>query len=144
MNRPKIKPRTEPDAAAHAAVYAIEAGLEKLVAAMGATRDAVALKGAEAKPLTGKNQRITFVPGRILGFAVHETAGSNAVITMRDGSAAAIRILDGEGGQVVVPISLAPGESAREWWGPGGVAVTAGVYLEVTGEVEGSIFVGTD
>lgn len=132
MNRPKIKPRPEPDANAHAAVYAIEAGLEKLVAAMGATRDAVALKGAEAKPLTGANQRVTTSSTRLMGFALHETSSFDP---------AALTIRNGEGGDVLMVVSLGPSESAREWFGPGGIAAGAGVSLEVTGGLEGSIFV---
>jgi hypothetical protein len=132
MKKPS-RTRPAPDATLEAAVYSIEGGLERLRAEMGATREAVQLRGAEAKPLTGQTQRMTFAPGRILGFAVLATDPSGAVL----------RIRDGEGGTSLVPLSLAAGESAREWWGPAGVATTAGVYVElVSGSVEGTIFVG--
>lgn len=129
----KRKPAHEPDATLHAAVYAIESGLEALTASMTATRDAVSLKGAEAKQLTGSNQRITTSSTRLMGFAVHETT---------DGASAELLIRNGDGGDVLMVVSLYASESAREWFGPGGIALTAGVSVEVAGGIEGSIFVG--
>lgn len=126
--------KQHPDATVLALVHAIEANGERLVAEMAATRGAVELRGALTVPLTGASQRITYAPSRILGFALLESSG---------GAGAIVRLRDGDAGDLIVPVSLAAGESAREWWGPGGVSTTAGIYLEVvSGAVVGSIFVG--
>lgn len=126
------KPTAAVDAREAALVYTIEAGLERLRAEMAGTRNAVELRGAEAKPLTGSNQQITTSPTRILGFAIHETSGLNPATVM---------LYDSATGDLIAPVSLTASESAREWWGPGGVAATTSLYAVVSGTVEGSIFV---
>ena len=48
-------------------------------------------------------------------------------------------------GEVLVPITLAANESARDWFGPGGIHVD-GLFIDVTlGDVDGAVFLrGTD
>lgn len=125
-------PKASVDAREAALVYSIEAGFERLTAEMASTRNAVTLRGAEAKPLTGAAQLVTVSACRLLGFAIRETVGI----------AASLLVYDGDGGELVAPIALAAGESAREWWGPGGVGLTRGAYVTVTGSIEGTLFVG--
>jgi hypothetical protein len=72
--------------------------------------------------------------GLIAGFNLHETSGENPAF---------VRIHDG--GDVNAPtmlfISLAPGESTRDWYFPGGLKFRYGVYVEiVTGTIEGVMY----
>jgi hypothetical protein len=69
----------------------------------------------------------------LMGLTVAETTGiAGAVVRIRDGTSAA--------GGVVEVVRLAPGESARDWYGPQGRRITNGIYLEVvSGSVEGVV-----
>ena len=72
--------------------------------------------------------------GLIAGFNLHETSNENPAF---------VRIHDG--GDVNAPtmlfISLAPGESTRDWYFPGGLKFRYGVYVEiVTGTIEGVMY----
>jgi hypothetical protein len=73
----------------------------------------------------GNNQQVmTGQAGlRLLGFTVHETTGvSPALVYVRQGvntSALPLAI-----------VSLAPGESVREWYGPDGLVATAGIFFQ--------------
>lgn len=72
---------------------------------------------------------------RLGGFAVRESAATAAPATviLRHGTA--------DTDTMLVPIELAAGESAREWYGPGGIEVPNGVFIEVAaGEVDVVLF----
>lgn len=94
---------------AHAAATAVDAGDE------AATDEAIA--GAAANT-------------RLIGFSVRETTGTaGAVFNIRHGTSNA--------GAILVSVSLGVNESAREWYGPDGIAAASGIWLErVTGQVE--------
>lgn len=60
---------------------------------------------------------------RLIGFSSRETIGSGgAVFNLRHGTSNA--------GALLVTVSLGPGESAREWYGPDGLAAASGIWLE--------------
>lgn len=72
-------------------------------------------------------------PTRLLGWSFSEEAGAAAKIILRDGN--------GTGARVIAVISLASGESNREWFGPDGIQVSTGIYVDRTaGTTLGAIY----
>lgn len=72
--------------------------------------------------------------GLIAGFNLHETTGTDR---------AYVRIHDGRdtSAPIMLHISLAPGESTRDWYFPGGLKFKMGLYVEVvTGAIEGVVY----
>lgn len=110
--------------------------VEKLVQERAA-KDGIRLRGALAKPVgiaSGATATPTFVPGAFLGAALSETTGVNpATLTLTD------RVT----GDLIMPYTLAPNESARDWFGPVGIAYTTGLSVAYTGSVSGVIFLHT-
>lgn len=66
------------------------------------------------------------------GFSLRETAGSTAVVRIRDSGVV--------GGTILDTVAFTANASVREWYGNGGIHVRGGLYVEiVSGTVEGSI-----
>ena len=117
-----------------AMALALEHGLDSISAELGRSRNAVPLSGAEYRSMVssgGAGVRVMSSPGRIAGFSVRETTGAGpALIKLHDGADV--------GGDLVMTISLVAGESARDWFWPGGISLTYGLFVEVvTGAIEG-------
>lgn len=104
-------------------------------------------QGAHAYPLTDPNHGITAItaPGgaqattvanTLTGYAIRETTGSaGATVILRDG--------DGTDGREIIGITLAAGESTRDWFGAG-ISIIDGLYVDVTdGQIAGAVFLGT-
>lgn len=91
---------------------------------------------AQAVALTGSDQTVKSDAAIYRGFALRETSGSaTATVRIYDGTSASGTLLDS--------VQLAAGESAREWYGDGGIKATTGIYVDVvSGAVEGSLRVG--
>lgn len=71
----------------------------------------------------------------LMGFSFAETASAPgaAKLYIRDGTSSA--------GAVVAVITLGPSESVREWFGPTGIKISSGVWLDMSsGTVEGSVW----
>lgn len=82
---------------------------------------------------TGGTVRASVSAGSLVGWALHNTGVAPAQVNLRDGNDA--------GGTLIAPITLNPGESTRDSWGPGGIAFTSGLFVElVTGTFEGAVF----
>lgn len=87
---------------AHVAATAVDAGAE------ATTDEAIAAAAAGT---------------RLIGFSARETTGSAvAVFNLRHGTSNA--------GALLVSVSLGKSESAREWYGPDGLAAASGIWLE--------------
>jgi len=74
---------------------------------------------------------------RLLGWSFREDAGTPAVAT--------VRLFDGldNTGTLIAAIELAESGSDHEWYGPQGVWVKVGVFVEkVAGTSEGSVYTG--
>jgi len=117
-----------------AMALALEHGLDAISAELGRSRNAVPLSGAEYRSLvasSGIGVRVMSSPGRIAGFSVRETtAAAPALVKLRDGADI--------NGDLVMTISLSAGESARDWFWPGGISLTYGLFVEVAaGAIEG-------
>lgn len=92
---------------------------------------------ASSYPLSGASQALVTAPGRYVGFSIRETTGAaTAVVRLWDNASAA-------SGTSLEEISLAAGESAREYYGDGGIRTTFGVYVQiVSGAIVGSVRAG--
>lgn len=115
---------------------ALDVPLQELRAALSQTKGAVVLQGAEVRsvPATTTGRRISTSAGRLMGWALRETAGAPATVYLRDGRDA--------GGEIVVPLQLAANESTRDYFA-GGLSLVDSLYLDVVaGSVEGAVFVG--
>jgi hypothetical protein len=111
--------------------------VDRLRASMTHSSLAVALQAAEVRQVqTGaKDSIVSTSAGRLVGWALRETAGATATAYLRDGVDA--------GGDIIVPISLSANESTRDVYIPGGLSFGRGLYLDVvTGSVEGSVWLG--
>lgn len=73
---------------------------------------------------------------KLFGYSVKETTGS---------STAELDIYNGAdtGGLLVIPIPLAGGQAAEDWFGPQGITLNVGILGHVTsGSITGSLFIG--
>ena len=117
--------------------YSLEAGLDRVVAELQATRAGVKLRGVEPRALlVGSSTRVSTSAGRLMGWLVAETTGTaTAKIRLHDGADA--------NADLVGTITLAAGESARDFLGPQGIGLTYGLFVElVSGAVEGTLLLG--
>jgi hypothetical protein len=86
--------------------------------------------------LNGSSQSISGTSKDYRGFTIRETANSTAVVVIYDNASAA-------SGTVLEEISLAAGESAREFYAEGGIPTVNGIYVSiVSGTVAGSVRTG--
>lgn len=117
----------------------IEAGFSKLQSEIAATRSAVRLRGVEPRPAvtaSGASARVATSPTRLMGFMLCESTGA---------APAKVRLWDGAdtSGELVGAVSLVAGGNAREFFGPQGVGLSQGLFVEVvTGAVEGTMLLG--
>lgn len=92
-------------------------------------RDSILNTGAlRVRPVVGRalaaSTQLVNMGGRLRGWAVRETTGSNGcVIELYDGNSSA--------GQLVVPVGVGNGASGSVWFGDDGVDIESGVYVNV-------------
>lgn len=93
--------------------------------------------GAESRIIAGgQSGRLSNSPGRLAGYALRETAGAAAVVRLLDGPDA--------NGDMLLSLSLAANESTRDWYLPGGISFTQGLFVVVvSGAIEGNVYLGT-
>lgn len=71
--------------------------------------------------------------GALAGFSFRETAGNTAILRLRDGNSTS--------GDIIVTLSLAASESARDWFTLPGITYKYGIYIEVlAGAIEGALY----
>lgn len=114
--------------------------LENLRVDLSESFQGVVLRGARPVPVNGQHNRPTNSPGALVGYALRNLSYEDAAV---------VRVLFRDGtddtGEVILPLTLEPGESARDWFGPGGINLAYGLFLSIDGDVEGSVFLrGTD
>lgn len=97
------------------------------------TQRGVDAQGARTVTVTG-SKAASSVSNVVAGYALRETTGTDtATVILRDGPDAA--------GDELVPITLAAGESVRDWFGERGPSFVDGVFVDVTsGSVAGALF----
>lgn len=112
--------------------------LENLRIDVAETVSGVLLRGARPVPVgitEGGTKYVTNSPGAMVGFALTNEANDTTTT---------VRVLfhDGKGADadVILKVSLAPGESCRDWFGPGGINLVSGLYVDYDGPISGSVF----
>lgn len=140
MTMPKKAPKPDRfEQLINAVALTVESGFTKVQSELAATRAAVRLRGVEPRPVVtgaGGSARVTTSPTRLMGFLLCEATGA---------APAKIRLWDGAdtSGEPVGAIALAAGANAREFFGPQGIGLTQGLFVEVvTGLVEGTVLIG--
>jgi len=89
------------------------------------------------RPVSAAGGILVIGVGALGGFSFRETAGSTAVIRLRDGNSTA--------GDLISTIGLAANESIRDWFALPGVTYKYGLYIEVvTGTIEGALYLVED
>lgn len=113
--------------------------LTELRVSVTETLAGIPLRGARpvAVGITGgATKRPTTSAGAIVGFALRNRSAvtdANVTVYLHDGPDA--------DGDVLLPITLAPGESVRDWFGPGGIHIgAAGLYVDADGDFDGCLF----
>lgn len=109
---------------------------EELAVRQAQSLNGVLLRGARPVPVglsAGGTTRPATSDGSLVGFALRETTGAaSATVELREQDPA---------GALLVPITLTAGSSVREWFAPGGVNFSNGLYVVVvSGSVDGSVF----
>ena len=123
--------------------------LENLRVDVAESLNGVILRGARYVTVgtaglgTGATQKPASAPGSLAGFAFRNldlTSGVNTHVIIRDG----------KNGETILTVALVNGESARDWFGPGGISFQHGLWLDFVREdagvaaVEGSVFLRGD
>lgn len=101
----------------------------------------IMLRAARPVPLTVLPTHVSSSPGRLVGWSVRETVGTNPYV---------LRFHNGTDDQadLVAMITGAAGSADNHWFGPGGLSFTEGLYVElVTGgglstAIEGVLYLG--
>jgi DNA uptake protein ComE-like DNA-binding protein len=116
--------------------------LTKLTAdpATGARQDKLMTATSAVSYGTGTANAVPVAPaeaaGRLMGYSVREAAATPAAAVVRFRSGATVA-----GTPLGAGVSLAPGESVREWFGPAGINVPTAVFLErVSGTTEVTVY----
>lgn len=112
--------------------------LENLRADMAESVNGVMLRAARPVPIGvtgGATKRPLTSPGALVGYAIRNLSEEDE---------ATVRVLFHDGfdanGDVILPLTLLPGESARDWFGPGGINLSYGLFVEIEGSVEGAVY----
>lgn len=116
--------------------------LQQMQTDLTETLGGVMLRGARAVPIgtaTGGTQRPTSSPGRLVGWSLRETVGTQAAV---------VRFYDGRDASapLVATASLPQGSDRMAWLSPGGISLQEGLFVEFVGglsqTVEGAVYLG--
>jgi hypothetical protein len=94
----------------------------------------IQVRGARAVQVgTGGTTRPSTSNGSFVGWSLRETTGTTAaMVEIREGAA---------DGPLLAAVGLAPGETVRDWFAPGGISYGAGLWVTVTdGAVDGAVY----
>lgn len=87
-----------------------------------------------AYALSGSDQALVTKAGRYKGLTVRETAAAAASVVLYDNASAA-------SGTIIATVALAASESVNIDIEGDGILFANGVYVDVTGTVQGSVYV---
>jgi hypothetical protein len=132
----RSSPATNPVADLEASIARqIQAQLAIMQTALAETVGGQLLRGARPVAVSSSKNRPTRSAAALVGFSFRETTGlANALVYLREG--------ENVTGDIIAVISLAPGESVRDWFGPGGINVgDRGLYVDVaSGAIDGAVY----
>lgn len=118
-----------------AVAMAVTERMEELRAELSQSVKSLRIKGALVRPVTEFKTSgvVSTSNGALVGYGLYETSGiTGAKVMLRDGI---------DGGEIVVPIVLGPGESVRDFFGDAGLSFTTGLYFNVvSGAVDGAVY----
>jgi len=92
--------------------------------------------GATPTTVTGSDQAVLTTKGTYLGISVRETGGSNtATAKIYDNDSAA-------SGTVIDEFTVSAAGALSHWFGPGGISLANGIYIDVSGSgaLSGSVY----
>lgn len=113
--------------------------LENLQVDLAESVGGVVLRGARPVAVgvtNGATRKPTTSPGALVGFSLRNRSEADDAI-------ATVLYHDGGDDQadVILEVTLQPGESARDWFGPGGINLAHGLFMSIDGgEVSGSVY----
>lgn len=117
------------------AEHAISVALARYNDQVGRSLDGLRAGGAQYRTIVADTN--TLLAGsacRLYGFMLTENTGTaTATLGLHDGTTT--------DGQLVGTVTLNPGESTRDTFGPNGVTLTRGLYVTVAGAIAGSVFI---
>lgn len=117
------------------ALHAVARRINEREAAEFQSVQGILVRGARVVPIaSGGPQLVSAVSGGLVGWAVWcSDPAANGQLNIRDGIDAT--------GDLIAPITLQPGESTRDHFGPAGLAYTKGLFLEFSGgAISGAVF----
>jgi hypothetical protein len=116
----------------------VEGAIDRLIAELRPSYKGQELHGAMSYPVSGTTATTRPITSRgiLRGYGFRETAGGAATVLIHAGSDAS--------GHVIVPVTLSAGESVRDWFSDEGIAILGGVFLEITGSVDGSVYIAPE
>ncbi|MCW2498134.1 hypothetical protein [Jatrophihabitans sp.] len=94
----------------------------------------VLLRGARFVAVgVGGTLKPTTASGTLMGYALLNTGGATTTVRFRD---------QDDQGDTLLVLTLAAGESVRDWFGPGGISIQSGLYVDLEDDatVEGSVY----
>ena len=107
------------------------------------TVNGVLLRGARSVQVgNGGTLEPATSPGALLGFGLRNPdPGAPAIVYLRDSFPG-----QGADGDIVVPIKLDSSYPQTTWFGPGGINLSRGLYIDVAeGQIEGAVYLrGSD
>lgn len=111
--------------------------LTQLQTDLAETVGGVLLRGARVVQIgasVGGTARPTTAANALVGYGIRNLSDVDpATVLLRDGGDNA--------GDLVMPLVLAPAESARDWFGPGGLGLSQGLFVDVvSGAVDGAVY----
>lgn len=110
----------------------------QLQADLAASLGGVMLRGALPVPIgaaPGGSTRPLSSPGRVVGWSILETSGTNpATVTVWDGREA--------GSKPLAYIHVGAGLAETAWFGQAGISVTDALLIDISGTVEGVLYLG--
>ncbi len=118
--------------------------LENLRVDLAESVGGIVLRGARPVAIgvtSGATRRPTQSPGALVGYAIRNRDTVSAVTV-------SVLFHDGhdENADVILTVTLAPGESVRDWFGPGGINLSTGLFITYVddlgnpGDIDGSVF----
>lgn len=116
--------------------------LQQMQTDLTETVGGVLLRGARSVPVgtaNGGTMRPTSSPGRLVGWSLRETVGTQAAV---------VKLYDGRdnAAPLVGTVSIPQGSDRMAWFSPGGISLTEGLFVEFVGglsqTVEGAVYLG--
>jgi hypothetical protein len=123
----------QPDIELRQLVLAIGTQMANLASSI----NAIPSRGITPLPVPGASGRLSWAPGTIAGYSINTAGAAAWMVRLRDGDDRT----DPNNIRATIAGPAAGSTSAAAWFLPGGLPITAGLFLEiVSGAPEGTIY----